>query len=138
LFKTSDDLDKKYVSEWAGDEIILSAEAAELKTLYSNLSQKIQQVDTTLKATVEAELQKVLGGIKMLEAKLIKAQKLKQEKAVNQIQKLKAKLFPSEGLQERHDNFMQYYALYGRDFIALLLNELKPLDFNFTILKAAQ
>ena len=138
LFKTSDDLVKKYVSELAGDEIILSAEAAELKTLYSNLSQKIQQVDTTLKATVEAELQKALGGIKMLEAKLMKAQKLKQENAVNQIQKLKAKLFPSEGLQERHDNFMQYYALYGRDFIALLLNELKPLDFNFTILKAAQ
>ena len=66
---------------------------------------------------------------------MLKAEKQRQETSVNQIKKLKEKLFPGNGLQERHDNFIPFYIKQGTDFIATLKKELDPLQLQFTVLK---
>ena len=48
-----------------------------------------------------------------LEEKIMRAQKKKHEAAVQQIQKIKEKLFPNGELQERVENFIPYYLKYG-------------------------
>lgn len=56
-----------------------------------------------------------------LEAKLRKAEKTKQETAVNQIRAIHDKLFPGAGLQERHDNVIPLYLKFGRRLFDILL-----------------
>ncbi|HWY35677.1 MAG TPA: bacillithiol biosynthesis BshC, partial [Nitrosopumilaceae archaeon] len=51
--------------------------------------------------------------------KLMKAVKNKSETEVNQIKKLKEKLFPGNIPQERVENFSSFYAKYD-DFIGII------------------
>ena len=69
-----------------------------------------------------------------MEKKILKSEKLKHETTLNQIRKIKDKLFPNDILQERFDNFTSYYSLYGEEFIKILKEEIDPLDTNFLIL----
>jgi len=46
---------------------------------------------------------------------------------------LKAKLFPSGGLQERSENFLNFY-LNDSTFIQKLLDNFDPLAFQFNVL----
>jgi len=65
---------------------------------------------------------------------LLKNEKKKHQQSLHQISQLKTKLFPNNGLQERHDNFIPFYLKHGENFIEILLRELKPLDVKFVIL----
>ena len=71
-----------------------------------------------------------------LEQKLIKAEKRNHEGALSQIDNLKQKYFPQNGLQERSENFGLLYTRFGDGFIAELVNHFKPLDFKFTVLES--
>jgi len=53
---------------------------------------------------------------------------------LDQIKKIKEKLFPEGNLQERFDNLSSIYLKHGSSFIQELLTQLKPLEFNFTLL----
>lgn len=46
---------------------------------------------------------------------------------------LKSKLFPNGSLQERSDNFLNFY-LNDNTFLEKLLGTFDPLDFSFNIL----
>jgi uncharacterized protein YllA (UPF0747 family) len=84
------------------------------------LSQKIAGIDNTLKPAAEAEMQKNLNSLKALEEKVIRAEKKKYETTIQQIYKLKEKLFPDNTPNERIDNFLPYYVKYGEGFIEMI------------------
>ena len=63
------------------------------------------------------KLQKVIDAI---EAKMIRAEKKKQELVVNRIEKLYSKVFPGGSFQERVENFIPYY-IKDDDFIKSLV-----------------
>ena len=65
----------------------------------------------------------------------MRAEKQRQEASVNQLRKVKEKLFPGGTLQERFDNFIPYYARYGREFIDSLKKNLDPLDHSMVLLE---
>ena len=77
---------------------------------------------------------KNLKSLEKIEKKLIRSEKQKHENSLNQIRKIKSKLFPNQQLQERIDNLITYYNTYGEKFIETLKQELDPLDSNFLIL----
>ena len=52
-----------------------------------------------------------------------------------QIHNIKEDLFPKNGLQERIDNFMYYYAKWGKDFIRQLYQHSLALDQEFVIVE---
>ncbi len=52
----------------------------------------------------------------MIEQKIIRSIKAKNETAINQIKTLKNKFFPENNIQERHDNLSSFY-LNNKDFI---------------------
>ena len=43
-------------------------------------------------------------------------------------------LFPNKSLQERNTNFSEFYLEYGDQLIPKLIQELKPLKGDFTII----
>lgn len=138
LFKDTDAITKEYVEKNASEDLSLSVEEKELTLLFEKITKKVQAADASLKGAAEAEHQKLINSLKNLESKMLKAEKQKQETSVNQIKKLKEKLFPANGLQERHDNFIPVYLEQGKGFIAALKKEIDPQQLKFTVLQESK
>ena len=47
---------------------------------------------------------------------------------------IKEKLFPGNGLQERHDNFIPLFMRYGLGILDLFIEELNPLEERFLVI----
>jgi uncharacterized protein YllA (UPF0747 family) len=65
---------------------------------------------------------------------MLKADKRNHDEALIQISRIKEKLFPGGGLQERSENFATLYVKYGDELVRELLRHFNPLDFKFTVL----
>ncbi len=117
-----------------GSDISFTHEEKQLKDLYEIIKTKAEKIDPTLKGTVEAELQKQLNILKTIESKLLKAEKQKQEVNINQLKKIKDKLFPEGHLQERHDNFIPFFIKHGDAFITELKEHLNPFEKQLVVL----
>lgn len=134
LFEETEQLIRNFIAAHESGLFSLETEAQQLQAIFEQLAVRVEQVDPTLKAAVLAESKKMQGGLEGLQARVIKAQKQKHETEVNQIRALKAKLFPENHLQERHDSFMSFYAWAGPDFIDTCVREMNPLRKEFLVL----
>jgi bacillithiol biosynthesis cysteine-adding enzyme BshC len=134
LFLPLDDLVKSYLKE--GSEIILDLKGEEraVELVFEDIVKKAGKIDLTLQPMIKAELQKSLKSLQNIEARLIKAEKQKEEVAINQIKGIKEKLFPNGSLQERKDNFLYAYLLLGDSFIDELVEQLNPFEQEFVVL----
>jgi len=132
IFKGADELVKGFVIE--NNNVEFESEKEKLKQVYDGISRKIKTIDPTLTSLAEAELQKQYNALKGIETKLIRAQKQKDETSVNQIRKIKEKLFPDGSLQERHDSFIPYYLQYGSEFFEVLKKEFNPLEYTMVVI----
>lgn len=135
LFKDLDLLIKEFINKNAGENLSLKEQEKKISDVFADISAKATAVDITLKGTVEAELQKVLNSLKNIESKFIRSEKQKQETSINQIKKLKEKLFPEGSLQERYENMSPYYLKSGKQFIADLKESFEPFKFEMLILE---
>jgi bacillithiol biosynthesis cysteine-adding enzyme BshC len=135
LFRETDVLIKEFITKNASVSLSLKEQEADLTGIFNQLSAKAVSIDSSLKNTVEAELQKSINSIKNIEMKLMRAEKQKQETSVNQIKKIKEKYFPEGLLQERYDNFIPFYLKSGTSFIPDLMDALVPFDFDMLILE---
>lgn len=113
-------------------------EEQKISAVYKELKQKIAALEPTLAASVEAELQKTISGLNQLKGKVMKAEKQKHDIGVQQIRKMKERMFPEGVLQERKENFIPYYLKYGPDFIEGLMDTFDPLEKQFYILTLQQ
>lgn len=134
IFSSYDGLVKALLSKSSDESLNTSAEKETLEKLFDALTLKISAIDPTLSATVNAEKQKALNGLKLLEDKTLKALKRKHETSLMQLKTTKEKLFPGNGLQERHVNFSMLYSKYGAEFFDVLKASLNPLQKQFIIL----
>ena len=136
LFQGTDSLVKEYLKKGAEIVLDLQQEEQDVIAIFEDIVKKAGKIDQSLQPFVKAELQKNIKSLKNIETRLIKAEKKKEEVTVNQLKKLKEKLFPNNSLQERHDNLISILLFYGEDIIEELINELSPLDKQFVILTA--
>lgn len=134
IFETTDSLIKKLVVEISDQTLNLNEEASKIEQLYSSIISKVTAIDKGLKKYVLAEKTKQLNVLKNIESKTLRAEKQNNEVTVNQVRKLRANLFPSDGLQERHENFTPFYLKHGEVFFEILEKELNPLDRRFTVI----
>lgn len=134
IFLPPEILIRHYLENESGDLISLESQKALLDKLMQETLNKVTAVDSSLKGSVEAEKTKMNKSLEALEEKLRKALKKKEETAIRQIEGLKEKLFPANGLQERHDNFAPYYVRHGEKFLDHLKSNFNPFDNQFTVL----
>lgn len=132
IFKSEENLIKALVN--AENEVEFNDELDELTQVYNTIADKVKLVDASLEGTVKAELQKALKSIDIIDKKLVRAIKNKEEISINQIVAVKDKLFPDGSLQERKDNFLYAYLLLGDSFIDELITELNPFEQEFVVL----
>src|SRR5687767_5012053 len=109
FFGDVDALINRYVQQNLTADSVLIAEKEKLEELFVSIISKAERADTTLKQNAIGERQKALTALENLEAKMLKAEKRKNDTAVNQIRSIHAILFPENALQERRENFIPYY-----------------------------
>ena len=125
---------KKWVDEHSQAELHIEEELKMLTDAFSMLEEKAKAIDPTLSKAVAADKVKQIKHFEQLGGRLMRAEKHKFEQTTNKIRKVREKLFPNGGLQERYDNFMTFYLQYGTSFLTYLIENLNPLNKEFLVI----
>lgn len=134
LFLKNHELINRKVRQISDIDIDFTPQKEYLIQQFQNLYELAEKTDKSFLGAVKAQEVKQLKGLEKLEHRLLKAQKRKLEDEVSRIAALQNELFPNKSLQERHQNFSEFYLEYGEKLIPELLKSLKPLDLKFDIL----
>lgn len=130
------DIIKKFLLARSPDAEWIMEAQSQIETVYGKLAEQIVKIDPTLKATVNAEKQKVNHGIKNIEEKLRKSIKRKEETALNRIQKIKSVLYPDGVFQERHDNLLDLVIRFKGNLFELLYQNANPIEAKLKIIQS--
>jgi bacillithiol biosynthesis cysteine-adding enzyme BshC len=134
LFQSAEQLVNQLVKRESRQTLTLEEEIAVANRYYETLKQLARPVDPTLEQHVMALQTKAVEPLRILEKKLLKAEKRKFGDQQRQLLALKAALFPHDGLQERVENFMPWYAAQGQGFINDLYTHSLVLEQEFVVL----
>jgi len=133
FFGDKDGIVKSFVTLHSTAELDFSDQKARIKQEVDQLIEQGKQIDPTLGKSLEAEKTRLTKSVDQMASRIVRAEKQKHDVGIKQIEKLKTKLFPKNGLQERVDNFIPFYLKHGDTFFETLLAELNPLEKDMVI-----
>ena len=126
---------KTYLRKHSLNELNYEEEMEMIRKSYETLAVKAERLDPTLAKSIMAEQSKQVKQFEQLGSRLLRTEKQQQDTNLKRIQRLKDKLFPDGGLQERHENFLSFYANYGPEWINKLVEICDPFEEKFMILE---
>lgn len=133
LFEDKNFIFNHWVSKNTHHNLTLTEELKTVTGLYSKVKKQALEIDPSLGPLMEAETKRAYKSFEKIESKLLKAEKRHHSDKLRQIEEVKDYLFPNGGLQERSDNFLNFYQ-QDPDFIQKVLNAFDPFDFQFNLL----
>ncbi len=136
LFLANEDLIKNYLLHHAPDHLNIEEEADELERIVARLKERAKNLDPTLEYSAGAVAQKINYQLEVLRKKMLRAEKKKNAIVIGRIEQLRKMLFPNNSLQERVENFIEYYPIYGMDFMDCLYHCTQPLKNEFLIIRS--
>lgn len=129
-------LKREFVLNNSKDEIDFQQLEIKLEEISDSILKQATEVEIGLKGFAESEIAKLTKQIKQFEDKLTRHQKKKFDDALKQIESIFKRLFPNNGLQERHDNLLQFFSIYGlKEFIPNLYNYIDPWEKDLIVLR---
>jgi bacillithiol biosynthesis cysteine-adding enzyme BshC len=134
LLQDIHDMEKAFVRDNTESELSLKTEKGELAKIFEGIVKRTQDIDKSLVKTVKAEMANQMKSLSQLEGRLMKAEKQRHEISLNQLKSVQERLFPNNGLQERTDNFLQFYLKHGKAYFAVLKEHLHPLEKGFVVI----
>ncbi|MEQ9119850.1 bacillithiol biosynthesis cysteine-adding enzyme BshC [Fulvivirga sp.] len=137
MFKDKNEIFKHIAIENTDNKVLLNGQMNELVDLFEKIKAQAESIDPTLKAHVEAQSVRTQHKLEVIEKKFIRAEKRKHSDKINQIESVLSYLFPNGGLQERTDNFLNFY-LANPQFVKNLTDQLDPFDYRFHIFDNGQ
>jgi uncharacterized protein YllA (UPF0747 family) len=135
LFQTDFELMNRLVKKQSEHILSLEREISASKELYTAIRTNALAIDETLGKHVGAIEKRALTHLHNLEKKMLRAEKRKFEAEQRQLEKLKSALFPNNGLQERVENILPYYAKYGKGIMDCILKHSPAMDMQFGIIR---
>ena len=136
VFGSEDEVANSLVKRDSKLVLDLTKEKEQFRKIYSGIISLVDSIDTTLQAHVEALKTKHIKKLSALEKKMLRSEKRKFLAQKNQLDRLFSILFPEGGLQERTENFMLFYSLWGNDFFKILYDASLTLEQEFCIVEA--
>jgi bacillithiol biosynthesis cysteine-adding enzyme BshC len=133
LFEEKNYLFNHWVLKNSRHDLTVGNERNKLETIFNALKQKAESIDQTLAPFVGAEAKRTLNSLEKIEKKLLRAEKRLHTDKLRQLEEVKSALFPGGNLQERTDNFLNFYQ-QDNQFISKLIQHFDPFDFNFNLL----
>jgi bacillithiol synthase len=100
--------------------------------IYEQIKEKALALDKSLLGFLEAQKAENHKILENILKKFKKSAETKEIEGINQLLSLQKKLFPDGGLQERKDNFLNFYFL-DTNFIDFLIQNIDALDNEFNI-----
>ena len=134
LFKTEWELLDSFVKNQSGNQLSLTKEKEELREFYRKQQEVAGHVDKGLKQHIAALEAKALKKLDALEKKMVRAEKRKYAEEQHTVHEMKNALFPNGDLQERVENFMPYFARWGKAFINCIYDHSLTLEQEFVVL----
>lgn len=135
LFIKETSLIKTYIDAHGVDDWHTTKESEAVAAILEDLKSKAIAVDSTLHSAANAIAHRINKQLNVLEQKMYRAEKKKMNVQIARISKLKAALFPSNSLQERTCNFLEYYLMYGTVFFDVIKEGIEPLSNKFLIIE---
>ncbi len=134
IFKPADILLTELVKRESSSSLKLTKEIQIIEEQYQQIKQLAGNIDPSLKGHVDALKTKSVQRLAILEKKMLRAEKKKFAVQSGQIDRLKKELFPNNSLQERMENFMPFYARWGKEFIETIYKHSLTLEQEFTVI----
>ncbi len=134
LFEPTNYLFNHWVLTHSPRNLTVGVERAEINRIFDELQERASLVDTTLSAFVGAAGKRSVNSLEKIERKILRAEKRLHADKLEQIEAVKDALFPNGNLQERTDNFLNFYQ-QDTNFIQKLLTAFDPFDFRFVIMQ---
>ncbi|MBP6557803.1 MAG: bacillithiol biosynthesis BshC, partial [Flavobacterium sp.] len=134
LFSNQQALFDQKTIEFSQFNLDFTVQKEHLKKQFAALQQMASQTDKSFGNAVKAQEVKQIKGLENLEKRLLKAEKKIHSEKLERILQLQNELFPNQSLQERRNNFSEFYLENGPDLLNKLFLTQQPLEFNFSIL----
>lgn len=134
IFRGEQELLNELVKRESKTRLTITEEIAGVLEYYERLSNLAGGVDDTLKGHVAALRTRAIRSLEELEKKMLRAEKRKFGNERRQLSAVRKALFPNGGLQERVENFMPFYAKWGKGFIRTIHAHSLTLEQAFGIL----
>ena len=134
IFKSNIEIINKVVATKTTHQLSLDKQKQEIILIYAEIKKAAGEIDLTLTKHVEALQSQLLNKLEKLEKKFHKAEKRNFEAEQNQINKIRSALFPGNALQERVENFMPFYARWGKNLLEILNENSKTIEQQFCLI----
>ena len=128
----------KLVARETDKKVLLNGTLSATEQLYEDIKKQAISIDATLEKHVDSLKATTLHRLRELEKKMLRAEKRKFSDQQRQIQTIKEKLFPENGLQERYDNMLYYYAKWGKALILQLYDQSLALEQEFVVFQVSE
>ncbi len=138
IFNTEEQWIKNFVKGQASAQLEFLQEFDLFNKSYDLLAEKAAKIDASLYNSIKASHAKDFKSFEQLSSRLIRVEKERHEKDINKIRKIKSKLFPGGGLQERKENFMSYYLIHGEAYFDILKKNLDPFNHSFVVISEVE
>jgi bacillithiol biosynthesis cysteine-adding enzyme BshC len=132
-FINAESLKKYFVNSNTAHNLSYSSQIEQLNAIYSSAKSQAGKVDVTLTQHIEALEARANKLLLKAEKKLARADKKHHQAKLEQIDAVRNVLFPNDNLQERTDNFLNFYH-DNPDFIKELIEHFNPFDYKFHVL----
>ncbi len=136
FFDNQETIIKNWVLKFSENNLTTTTEQQTVRELFHQLQDRAKSIDITLERFLAAEAKRAHSSLEKIEKKMIRAEKRLHEDRFRQIEAVKNELFPNGSLQERTDNFLNFYQ-DDPAFIEKLVRFFDPLDFRFNVLSHA-
>src|SRR5690606_26384789 len=133
IFKNEEELLNELVKKKSKEQLSIAAEISAVSACYDRLKVVAGKLDDTLKGHVAALQTRAIRPLEALEKKMLRAEKRKFGDERQQLSATRQALFPNGGLQERVENFMPFYAKWGKEFIRMIYDHSLALEQVFGI-----
>ncbi len=136
IFKSANDLKEDFLKKNSDRDYDLNSEKEFLNQLFEKIKSKGEDIDASLVGFIGAEGAKALKSVENISKRLKRSEEQNNETSMSQIDTIKDKLFPNDGLQERSENFLNFY-LNNPKLIKVLLEQFDAFSFKFHVLHDA-
>jgi len=134
LFQPRQTLIKQLIERDTKHSLNLTEAKESLQEVLAKMGESAEKIDFTLRASAKAEEQRILNAVTNLEKKMMRAEKKNHKQLLTWVNEVFDTVFPKNSLQERKENFSQYYLEYGDDWIDWMIENFNLFDQKVKVL----
>ncbi len=133
LFLGKHDLHNKIAMRDSQRQVELNGQKQAIEKAFEEIREQALSIDPTMSQHVEAQWARTENRLDIIQKKFIRAEKRHHEDTLRQAEDVFDQLFPGGGLQERHDNIINFMQT-DPDIVKKLKEMLSPFDYRFNVI----